>query len=152
MIIIGKDWGQSTSDKFENLMCVLIFMVCSLFTCRAAETARYSRQVTMECFGPVRELYSINWSKSTIKYFTCKTPEGHKSWSDLVVEGKKPNVISLPFVVPLFASSNFDLSNLHFSLKLLSIPEMQVCNITLRYTVYIASIATECKEGFTRWS
>ena len=38
--------------------------------------------------------------------------------------------MSLPFVEPLFASSNLDLSNLHFSLKLLSIPEMQVCSIT----------------------
>lgn len=55
---------------------------------------------------------------------------------------KKQLVLFLPFVVPLFASSNLDLSNLHFSLKLLSIPEMQVCSNTQR----VIFTATAWKE------
>lgn len=50
-----------------------------------------------------------------------------------LLDGQNERFLHIPLVDPLFASSNLDFSNLHFSLRLFSIPEIKF-SLTLTTT------------------
>ena len=67
----------------------------------------------------IKQCYILQDSRFNISPFSLKFDTEFVGWSKWTIG------VHVPLMDPLFASSNLDFSNLHFSLRLFSIPEIK---------------------------